>query len=111
MSTNTNIITDIVGMNVSVNLVVSSSDDFCTMEARGKPEEEAAQSFIAVEGPIVCSDTQWKVSHRSRSRLMPGEDVRNREIRRRRRRSEDEEDQVEMEEQSKIYESHHQRRR
>ena len=63
-------------MYVSVNLVVSSSDDFCTMEARCKSEEEATQSFITVEGPIVSSDTQWqlyfgsKVSHCSRKVMM-----------------------------------------
>ena len=61
MSTNTNIITDIVGMNVSVNLVVSSSEDLCAMEARGEAEQEAAQSFVAVEGPIVSSDTRWQL--------------------------------------------------
>ena len=43
------------------NLVISSSDDFCTMEARCEPEKEAAQSFITVEGPIVSSDTQWQL--------------------------------------------------
>ena len=63
-------------MSYCTNLVVSSSDDLCTMEARGEPEEEATQSFITVEGPIVSSDTQWqlyfgsKVSHCSRKVMM-----------------------------------------